>query len=84
MEKRLAEYGARMEGDVLEMRDPNDNAHKIFQYRRSGTGIERRVLQSDGTEFIDGSPWEEIPPNEIRMMAAQRGSFHPILDTLGL
>lgn len=43
---KLADYGGRMvqtDGiPTVELRDPNDNAKKVFQYRRTADGIERR------------------------------------------
>lgn len=87
---RLAQYGARLrtiEGrKTVETVDPNDGARRRFHYRRSpGGGLERRILRSDGSPFIDtGSPWEPYTAREIAAMAAQRGEYHPILDPLGL
>lgn len=85
---RLREYGGRMltiDGRrAVQLVDPNDNAKRRFQYRRTldRTGIERRVLAHDGQPFRDtGSPWELV---DIAALAAVRGSYHPILDPLGL
>lgn len=83
---RLAEYGARLRtidgATVVEMIDANDNSRSRHQYRRADAGIERRVLDADGTPFIDtGSPWE---PVDVTALRAVRGTYHPILDPLGL
>lgn len=85
---KLAEYGGRIidtDGQkTVEMRDPNDNAKRRFQYRRAGDAIERRVLQSNGEPFRDGSPWEQMTEDEVAQMRSVRGAYHPILDPLGL
>ena len=81
---KLAEYGGRMiqtDGrPTIEMTNPNNNRKRLFQFRRSAEGIERRILQSDGEPMLDGSPWE---PCDLLAMRAVRGNFHPILDPLG-
>jgi len=85
---RLQQYGGRMiETDgrpTIELVDPNDNAQQRFQYRRSGDGIERRVLAHDGRAMRDGSPWERMTASEVFAMVQIRGQYHPILDPLGL
>jgi hypothetical protein len=58
----------------------NDNARKRFQYRRSGSSIERRVLQHNGRPMVDGSPWE---PVDVSALMAVAGTYHPILTPLG-
>lgn len=83
---RLRQYGGRLitiDGRVVvEMRDPNDNAHRRCQYRREADGIERRVLTADGQPYRDsGSPWEPVDIDALRHV---RGTYHPILDPLGL
>jgi hypothetical protein len=42
---------------IVEMRDPDDNAHARYQYRRQGSGVERRVL-SAVREIV--TPWEPL------------------------
>lgn len=85
---RLARYGAKLRtidgATIVEMVDPNDNARRRFQYRRSGSGIERRMLRADGSPMMDGSPWEEYTAADLASLRAARGQFHPILDPLGL
>lgn len=86
---KLAAYGGRIvETDgrkTVEMRDANDNAKRRLQYRRCDvSGIERRVLMSNGKAFRDGSPWEQMSVDEIMHMHMQRGEYHPILDPLGI
>lgn len=87
---RLAEHGGRIvtidEQRAVELRDPNDNAKRRFQYRRTADGgLERRVLQEDGSAFIDtGSPWEQYSEQELASLRSRRGQYHPILDPLGL
>lgn len=88
--ERVRRYGGRLiqvDGRrVVEMRDPNDNARRRFQYRAAlGGGLEARVLRADGQPFDDsGSPWERRSAAELAEMRAQRGEYHPILDPLGL
>jgi hypothetical protein len=81
---KLAEYGGRMiqtDGrPTVEMTNPNNDRKRLFQFRRSAEGIERRTLQFDGEPMSDGSPWE---PCDLTAMLAVRGNFHPILDPLG-
>ena len=84
----LAEHGGRItETDgrrTVEIRDPNDNAKRRFQYRRSDDGLQRRILRDNGEPFLDtGSPWESMTIDEIGSMLANRGEYHPILDPLG-
>lgn len=84
---RLRDYGGRIittDGlRTVEMRDPNDNGHSRYQYRRREGKIERRVLAHDGTAFRDtGSPWERLTPEDLIAMAHTRGAYHPILDEL--
>lgn len=87
---RLARYGARIvltDGQrTVEMGDPNDNAGRRYQYRRSlDGGLERRVLRDDGTPMGDtGSPWEPYTDGDLAALRAVRGDYHPILDPLGL
>jgi len=69
---------------TVEMINPNDNAKRRFQYRRSAMGLERRVLRHDGEPFHEGSPWEELSASDLRALNAVRGQYHPILDALGL
>ena len=82
-------YGGRIietDGrETVELRDPNDNAQRRYQYRRTPDGgLERRVLCSDGEPFLDtGSPWEQMTVDEIAQLHARRGEYHPILDALG-
>ncbi|OFW37670.1 MAG: hypothetical protein A3J29_06255 [Acidobacteria bacterium RIFCSPLOWO2_12_FULL_67_14b] len=87
----LRQYGGRMimidERPTVQLIDTNDNARRRFQYRRTldGTGIERRVLAHDGRPFRDtGSPWEPLSWLDIAALEAVRGTYHPILDPLGL
>ena len=89
MTTRLSRYGGRIiETDgigTVELRDPNDNAGRRYQYRRAAAGIERRVLRDNGQPFFDtGSPWESMTVPELSRMLAIRGDYHPILDPLGL
>jgi hypothetical protein len=81
---KLAEYGGRMiqtDGrTTVEITNPNESRKRLFQFRRSAEGIERRIMQSDGEPMPDGSPWE---PCDLLTMLAVRGSFHPVLDPLG-
>jgi hypothetical protein len=81
---KLAEYGGRMiqtDGrPTVEITNPNEDRKRLFQFRRTAEGIERRILQSDGEPMLDGSPWE---PCDLLAMRAVRGNFHPILDPLG-
>lgn len=65
---------------TVEMKNPNNNRKRLFQFRRSAEGIERRILQSDGEPMLDRSPWE---PCDLLAMRVVRGNFHPILDPLG-
>jgi hypothetical protein len=86
---RLCDYGGRMiSADgiaTVEMRDPNDNARRRFQYRRrTDGGLERRVLMADGQPSHDGSPWEPYTDGDLHALRSQRGRWHPILDPLGL
>jgi hypothetical protein len=85
---RLARYGAKLRTidgvTVVEMVDPNDNARRRFQYRRSEAGLQRRILRADGAPLVDGSPWEEFAAHELAALYATRGQYHPILDPLGL
>ena len=87
---RLAQYGGRIvtidDQRAVELRDPNDNAKRRFQYRRSlDGGLERRMLREDGSAFIDtGSPWEPYSEHELASLRSMRGQYHPILDSLGL
>lgn len=86
---RLSQYGGSMirtdDRPTVEMINPNDNASKRFQYRRSSDGgVEKRVLCDDGTPMRDGSPWERLSAADVAAMAAARGEYHPILDPLGL
>ncbi|OFW05629.1 MAG: hypothetical protein A3H96_11250 [Acidobacteria bacterium RIFCSPLOWO2_02_FULL_67_36] len=85
---RLRVYGGTIltvDGQrVVQLVDPNDNARRRFQYRRTldGTGIEQRTLRADGQPYTDtGSPWE---PADVATMRRIRGDYHPILDSLGL
>jgi hypothetical protein len=82
--QQLRRYGGRRRSidgqDVIELRDPNDNAQRRFQYRRSADGIDRRVLTRDDQPMRDGSPWE---PVDLPALRAVRGTYHPILDPLG-
>lgn len=88
----LRQYGGRMvttDGRAtVELRDPNDNARRRFQYRRTLDGVvplERRVLASDGQSFRDtGSPWEAMSWEDFAALQSVRGAYHPILDPLGL
>lgn len=87
---KLAEYGGRIitidERRTVQLIDPNDNAQRRFQYRRTldGGGIERRVLRDNGEPFRDtGSPWEQMSEDEIARLRMMRGTYHPILDPLG-
>ncbi len=86
---KLAAYGWRIittdERRTVQLVDPNDNAQRRFQYRRTdGSSIERRVLRCDGKPFTDtGSPWEQMTIDEIGSLRAMRGEYHPILDSLG-
>jgi hypothetical protein len=81
---KLAEYGGRMiqtDGrPTVEMPNPNNDRKRLFQFRRSSEGIERRILESDGELMLDGSPWRSC---DLLTMRAVRGNFHPILDPLG-
>ena len=87
---KLKEYGGRLiqtDGQkTVQLIDPNDNARRRFQYRLSqGGSIERRVLRANGKPFLDtGSPWETFSSHELLALQAQRGQWHPILDSLGL
>jgi len=85
--ERLAQYGGslrQVDGEmVVQLVDPNDNAARRFQYRRAASTLERRVLQSDGTPFSDGSEWQPLAPHELQALLAVRGQWHPILDPLG-
>jgi len=87
MMARLSDYGGRMittDGTpTVELVDPNDHARRRFQYRRAADGgLERRVLADDGRPFLDtGWLWE---PVDVSALQAVRGSYHPILDPLGL
>lgn len=86
---KLSQYGARIiqtDGiPTVEMIDPNDNARHRYQYRRTTDGgIERRVLRADSSLDLDGSPWETMSEAHILSLHANRGSYHPILDGLGL
>jgi len=70
---------------TVELRDPNDRAGRLYQYRRYGRAlVERRVLQSNGEALSDGSPWEQMTLHEIMQLHMQRGKYHPILDPLGI
>lgn len=86
---KLAEYGGKIidtDGrKTVELRDPNDNAARRFQYRRAGLAtIERRVLTA-GKPFIDtGSPWELMDFDEVAQLHMTRGEYHPILDPLDI
>jgi hypothetical protein len=88
--ERLRQYGGRMilvDGRrTVQLVDPNDNAHRRFQYRlRARGGIERRILRHDGQPFIDtNSPWEPLSQQEEMALQLVRGEWHPILDPLGL
>lgn len=53
-----------------------------YQYRRTDTGYERRILGDDGAPLRDGSPWEQVTEAEIADWQAHRGQWHPILDAL--
>lgn len=86
---KLAAHGGRIiETDgrkTVELRDPNDNAKRRFQYRRSDDGLERRVLRENGEPFLDtGSPWEPMTEDDIAQLRSVRGEYHPILDPLGM
>lgn len=87
---KLAAYGGRIiETDgrkTVELRDPNDNAQRRFQYRRAGpASIERRVLTAEGKPFIDtGSPWEMMSVDDVAHLHMVRDEYHPILDPLGI
>lgn len=86
---RLAAYCGRIiETDgrkTVELRDPNDNAKRRYQYRRCGPAhIERRVLQGNGKPFRAGSPWEQMTVDEVAQLHMARGEYHPILDPLGI
>lgn len=85
----LSDYGGRMvETDgipTVELCDPNDNARRVFQYRRTADGgVERRVLMEGGEPFDGGSPWEALSAMDLEYMRGIRGPYHPILDPLGL
>ena len=87
---KLAAYGGRIitidERRTVQLVDPNDNAQRRFQFRRTldDSGIERRVLRDNGEPFIDtGSPWQAMTIDEIGSLLANRGEYHPILDPLG-
>jgi len=82
---RLAQYGGRrikVDGQpAIEMRDPNDNAKRRYQYRAADAGIERRVLRADGSPYLDtGSPWEPMTDADLASLEAAHGAYHPILD----
>lgn len=86
---KLSDYGGRMvqtDGiPTVELRDPNDNAKKVFQYRRTTDGgIERRVLMEGGVPYPDGSPWESLSASDLQHLQSVRGQYHPILDPLGM
>jgi hypothetical protein len=86
---RLARYGARLrtvDGErVVEMVDPNDNARRRYQYRATGGGtLETRILRADGSPMLEGSAWEAYADNELAALRGVRGTYHPILDPLGL
>lgn len=84
----LREYGGRMlvtDGlPTVEMRDPNDGARARHQYRVGADGLERRVLQHDGSALDDGSPWTTYSEGELLLLRAACGTYHPILDSLGV
>ena len=79
---KLAEHGGRItETDgrrTVEMVNPNDNARRRFQYRRSDDGLERRILRDTGSH--SHGAWESMTIDEIGSMLANRGEYHPILD----
>jgi hypothetical protein len=81
---KLAEYGGRLiqtDGrPTVEIANPNNDRKRLFQFRQSAEGIERRILQSDGEPLLEGSPWK---PCDLLTMQAVRGNFHPVLDPLG-
>lgn len=62
---------------IVELRDPNDNAERVHQYRRVDGREQRRVLTSDHRPLDDGSPWAEH-----RVDVLHHG-YHPIMDELG-
>lgn len=83
---KLAAYGGKIitvdERRTVQLVDPN----RRFQYRRTldDGGIERRILRGNGKPYVDtGSPWEPMTIDEIGSMRANRGEYHPVLDTLG-
>jgi len=84
--EKLKQYGGKLiETDgrkTVQLVDHNDNARRIFQYRRSlDGGLERRILRHDGKPY---SPWEQYSTHELLALQAQRGQWHPILDPLEL
>jgi hypothetical protein len=80
---KIHEYGGKvLDGTdgTLEMRDPNDNAHKRFQYRLIDGQPCRRTLPECG-DYAPPAEWE--PLDLTAMIAVSCGAYHPICDYFG-
>lgn len=62
-----AQYGGRIVGGVLEMRDHNDNSKTRYQYRVDNGIPQHRRLSSSGEEL---EAWTDYAAHELMAMAA--------------
>jgi hypothetical protein len=84
---KLANCGGRIlwtdRKRTVELIDPQSNSERVFQYRRTDDGgIEKRILPAIGLD--EGYPWETLSANDVACMHAVRGTWHPILNSLGM